>query len=330
MFKTGIWRRDQADAYLGQHTTPKGDLPDYFSYRILKLPQPPSPADVSIFENAMRGLRLPNGIYRTTYRGRMAELDEISCRILRSNFPGSMQLQAEDWAASDCLTASEFAAVLWRHFPQAVLTASDLHFHMIEAVHNWQGAFVFEESGQPLQYILPPFVISFSRVTSPLYLLNRILLAVSRRMAEKAWKAAAAVVWKDLLDDQVFDIDGWRIQRIPLIHPEALALARATPLFRFHRHSVFDWVPEPVEFIRTMNILNRSYFSNADLTRGSLAVHKSLREGGIWVIGRTLEEVSPPEHHASIWRKHHGRLQLLERIGKGAEIDDLIGGIAES
>jgi len=330
MFKTGIWKRSQADVYLARPSTDAVYLCCFFFYGILRVPRPPSAADISLFENVTRLLQLSSGIYRTTYRGRMAELDEKTCQVLRADSAGGREFRVEDWGAADCLTTSEFAARLWREFPRAAVVASDLHFHLIEARHNWLGTVVFEENGQPLQGVLPPFVISLSTVASPVYVVNRILFKAFHRLAKRAWTSAGTAPWKGVDDSRVFDIAGWHVQRIPLIHPEVLELARGNSQFRFRRHSVFESAPEPVDLIRTMNLLNRGYFSEVELNRGIRAVYQSLREGGLWVVGRTLEEVVPREQHASIWRKQGRGFQLIERIRGGSEIDDLIAPMAEN
>jgi hypothetical protein len=324
MFKTGIWTRSQADAYLARPSTDAVYLCCFFFYGILRVPRPPSPADVSTFENITRLLQLSNGIYRTTYRGRMAGLDEKTCQVLKAHFPADKKIRVEDWGAADCLTTSEFAGNLWRDFPQAEIVATDLHFHLIEARHDWLGTIVFEEDGQPLQGVRPPFVISLSAKASPVYVVNRMLFAAFHGLAKRAWTSAASAQWKDVVDNRVFDIGSWHVQRIPLIHPEVLELAANNSRFRFRRHSVFETAPEPVDLIRTMNLLNRSYFSEAQLNRGIVAIHRSLHEGGIWIVGRTREQSSRREHHASMWQKRGGAFHLIERIREGSEIDDLI------
>jgi len=44
--------------------------------------------------------------------------------------------------------------------------------------------------------------------------------------------------------------------------------------------------------------------------------------GGIWIVGRTVEE-QPPEHRASILERTAGGFRLLERYGGPSEIEDL-------
>jgi hypothetical protein len=114
-----------------------------------------------------------------------------------------------------------------------------------------------------------------------------------------------------------------RLVRLPLVHPEALALASASPeSFAIRTHSVFTAAPAPVDLVRTMNILNRSYFDEARLQEGARSVWRSLYAGGLWIVGRTVRE-QPPEHRASVFEKTAEGFRLVERFGGPSEIEDL-------
>jgi hypothetical protein len=113
---------------------------------------------------------------------------------------------------------------------------------------------------------------------------------------------------------------GYILRRLPLIHPEALALARNDPRFSVRRQSIFDRATNPAHVIRSMNILNRNYFPDDQLAQGANAVAASLHDGGIWILGRTTQE-DPPVHDVTLFRKlSSGRLEEIERIGAGSEI----------
>jgi hypothetical protein len=319
MLQAGIYRRDQVQALSAQ------DVSEVVcSFRLLKVPHPATPADVEIFEKVIRKTRLSNLVYRTTYRGRMAEVDEAVSPILLSIFDPGQELAVEDRAASDSLVSSEWAERLWTSFPNASLTASDLHCHLIEASRPGRGAYVFEEGGAPLQHVIPPFVIPFVRPLPARWLAARLVSVFSRRGIARAWKAAQQAHWDDFLDDRAVEVDGWEIARIRLIHPDAIALSRRDPRFRLQPRSIFDVAP-PAHVLRSMNILNAHYFAEPDLRRAVRAIFDSLTEGGVWIIGRTREETSPPENHVSIWQKKDGAFHLLHRLRDGSEIDHLIG-----
>ena len=73
-----------------------------------------------------------------------------------------------------------------------------------------------------------------------------------------------------------------------------------------------------------MNIFNRSYFSDEQLSAGANGIFRSLRPGGMWIVGRTLEEDF--SNDVSLLRRGDRAWETLERIGKGAEIEGLVLG----
>jgi hypothetical protein len=324
VFITGIYKPEQALALLPQARNSPVAL-RYLSYELLMLPHPASSADVKLFEQAMVYMRLSGGIYRTTYADRFADVDAAALKLLKRSRNARDPLCAEDWAASDCQTSCELAERLQTVFPGATLVASDLHFHLLRATRPGLGTYIFEESGNPLQFIRHPFVLPYLGTPSAFYFVNRALTKLSRLALARAWRAASAAQWKDILDDSGVKVGAWSIGRIPLIHPKALHLATHNPAFRIVRHSVLEPRPRASDFIRSMNILIRTYFGEDTLRQGIRAVFESLADGGLWVVGRTKEELAEPRNHASIWQRVSRGFELLERIGDGSEIDGLIG-----
>jgi hypothetical protein len=186
-------------------------------------------------------------------------------------------------------------------------------------------AFIADQEGRPLQYIRPPFVI---RLTSPepwQTPLNRLLY----QSAQKSWANLAGKLWPlpaDWLNpdsDVVLEREALMLRKLPLIHPKAVALARYDSRFSIRRQSIFESAPAPFHVIRSMNILNRAYFSTAQLASASRAILESLRPGGIWILGRTIDD-REASHNVSILRKHpEGGLEVIKRIGTGAEVETI-------
>jgi hypothetical protein len=52
---------------------------------------------------------------------------------------------------------------------------------------------------------------------------------------------------------------------------------------------------------------------------GAAAVHESLQPGGLWIVGRTLEE--DLSNHATFLQRKQSGWEVLERIGKGSEME---------
>jgi hypothetical protein len=295
------------------------------SYTLIRMPTNASKEDVEVFERLMPYIRLSGGTYRTTSRGRFRNLDPEVNRLLAANFDSQAPLEVQDWAASACLTSSEWARSLFAAFPRLRLTASDLLLFLVELQDHERGTFVFEPGGAPLQFVKPPFV---ARMTPP----ESWKLPVNRWLSQKAWRR-----WQELnpLGDRVNEwiisdseatlrTNGMRFDKLSLVHPEALQLARTDSRFRTSRQSVFEPLHSPVQVIRTMNIFNRAYFSEQQLMTGASAVVNSLLPGGIWVLGRTVRE-EPPVHEVTIFKKTPlHQLEVVKRLGPGSEIESLV------
>jgi hypothetical protein len=69
-----------------------------------------------------------------------------------------------------------------------------------------------------------------------------------------------------------------------------------------------------------MNILNRAYFSPEQLAEAASAIFDSLVPGGIWIVGRTMEDDFT--NHVSILRRQDEGWEILERIGNGSEMEE--------
>ena len=332
MFKLGVYRLEQYQD--GAPATFAAAVRDRLSRNRISLQlfraDVPAPArQVSLFEHALPLLRLSSGVYRTTFRGRFRDLDVFINDLLERHFGRTAALCLEDWAASDCLTSTEWAASLADRFPNARLTASDLTLFLIEASLPGGEAFILEASGAPLQYIRPPFVIRMNppepKLLAVNWLMGRRALGRLERL-RRGWKLPEE--W--LAEEGGGDLaqPPFMFRKIPLIHPEAQALRRESDRFAIRKQSVFEPAQEPCHAIRSMNIFNLAYFSAAQLAGGATAVWRSLAPGGIWIVGRTFQE-NPPAHNASAFVKQERGFRLLERYGKGSEIDEIVLGLAE-
>lgn len=303
MFKLGVYRLDQYQdgapvslaAALRTHLSR-----NRISFQLFRTPVPASPKQIALFERAMRLVRLSSGVYRTTYRGRFRELDAFVNSILAKELDPSVSLCIEDWAASDCLTSLEWANSLWAVFPGAKLTASDSTLYVIEAALPDGQAFIIEANGEPLQYIRPPFVIRMNPPEPKALVVNWLLAWYARRRLktlQSQWTIAPE--WLDTEQRDDWQQPPFVFRKIPLIHPDAQAMRRSNSRFDIRKHSIFEAAPHPCHAIRTMNILNLAYLPTDHLLESIDAVWRSLLPGGIWIVGRTIENSGA--HHVSIF-----------------------------
>lgn len=328
MLRLGVWKPEQFFAAPPDRCWP------YLRYRLSRgrvaLRLLGSAREATLFEQLMPYVQLSNGVYRTTFTRRFRDLDPAVNRILSRNFSSLESLVVEDWAASACLTSCEWAESLFPLFPRMRFTASDLALFLVEVEDVDSGdIFAAEQDGRLLQHVRPPFVIRMEPPEPWSTPLNRILSLRARRR----WKRAIRLwplpdSWTDLRSLDPLHRDGYVLRKLPLIHPRAVALSASNAQFAIRRHSVFESTEASCHVIRSMNIFNVAYFSKEQLAQGARSVISSLHPGGIWIVGRTIRD-NPPVHDVSVYRKQDtGRLEAIERIGSGSEIESIALGLA--
>ncbi len=326
MFKLGVFR---VEDYRPDHPGLIGQLlwklnRYRISLRLLRTEIPASPQEIAVFEALMQGLRLSSGIYRTTFHGRFRNLDLFVNDLLVKRYPPTAALDIQDWAASDCLTSSEWAASVLPLFPNARLEASDLMLFLVEVSHG-KHTVIQERDGQALQYIGPSFLVDLSRPEPRPSMLTRMMMSRARSIiAEVQTRLAIPVTWLESDGDSLSQ-PPFEVRKLPMVHPEAALFRMRNDPFSIARHSAFEALSKPVDVIRSMNIYNLGYFEPPQLLEGAKAVWKSLKPGGLWIVGRTWQE-DPPSHNVSLFERTDAGFQLAQRHGEGSEIESLVLG----
>jgi hypothetical protein len=318
MIKLGICREAQDTAF---HRLWRRGLR---AATLLATNDSPTAADTSRFERLMPQICLSSGVARTTARGRFGVLDREIAKVLRELYPAGSPLRVEDWAVSNGITAAEWFRVLAEDYPQLRFVASDWTVYLVAAEYSKDGStYILEPDGTPIQYIREPFVVSLVQKHHWVYAVNRRV----HQYALESWRQIGFQLtlpndWNDFsATPSEFDSGPLRLRRLSLFHPEVLKLQ--SEQFRVCRHSVFDALSDPVDMIRTMNILNRAYFSDEQLQAAASAVAKSLRPGGVWIVGRSAGE-HPGDHQVTICRRGEKGWQVYWRLGGGSEIEPLL------
>jgi len=285
------------------------------AYSLLDVGENPSEEQVRAFEDISFNLRTSNGTFRTTFRQRFHDVDAAAMKWMEQLYAADSEVEIQDRAVSNGLTSREWADRIFQKFPQAKFEASDILIELIELSRGGE-AYIVEPDGRPLQYVKPPFAVSLDHPESWRYPINRL---VALRARKRFAKLDLGNNWTEAARQR-----GWRMRRIPCVHPQARELGRRNANFQFRLRSVFDETAGACDVLRTMNILNRSYFQAKDLMRGARAVFHSLRPGGIWIVGRTWEH--DYSNHASLLRRSGRGWELLERIGAGSEMEEIAMG----
>jgi len=282
------------------------------SFDLLVVSDHPTKEEILRFEQISYCLRTSNGTTRMTFRHRMPDVDEAALRLMCQSFRSDAGLIVQDRAASTCLTSTEWAERLFSVFPRTQFEASDSLLYLIRISLPGGPAFIVEPSGQPLQYIESPFVVSLCPREPYRYPLNHLIAARAK------WKFRRLSLPDNLTDSG--ESSEYRIERISCVHPEADSLSRRDVRFTIRLRSVFERTPG-LDVLRTMNILNLAYFSIQQLIDGIRAAFQSLKPGGFWIVGRTEEDKT---NHVTFFRRTDEKWEVLEKVGNGSEIEDLV------
>jgi hypothetical protein len=73
-----------------------------------------------------------------------------------------------------------------------------------------------------------------------------------------------------------------------------------------------------------MNLLNLGYFPRESIEIALRNVFDSLTEGGVLQIGRTHPDST---NHAGFYRKHGARFELVQQVGTGTVLREMIGAL---
>lgn len=281
-------------------------------------------ADEENFDLLMRSVCLSNGTARTTRRDRFQSLHEELAVPLRSALSGLSAPRVEDWAVSSGTAALAWYQHLRAEFPGLLFTASDWMLYLIEAHRSEIGdTFILEPDGTPIQYVRPPFVVQLGQPVHGLFVVNRYM----RREALRLWEKELGLGFsppgeEDWQGTALLERPPLVLRRLPLLHPSVNS--QVSDRFQIRRHSVFERAPQRVHLIRTFNILNRAYFPADRLREAAGAVAASLVPGGLWLVGRTVEE-DPARHEASLLRRETDGWKAIWRSHGGSELESVLG-----
>jgi hypothetical protein len=322
MFKLGVCKSED----LGRTTTLLGKKRQ-ISYSLLKTSSPASAAEITRFEAVIRSAGISSGVSRTTYRSRFDDLDAVTQRVLQRTFPADRCLDIHDMGASDALLSMLWAKRVFAAFPRARMTASDIILYFTEAFWVSSGeTYILQPDGTPIQYTKAPFVVWLPRREHPAYVLNALVRTWARRRLRKLGLCSEPVSWRGVPDNTVINRGGWRFRQIPLIHPAVLSFG-CNYRFRVVEANAFCPLPSKCDAIRAMNLFQTNVSTAARLRQGIWAVLESIVEDGIFIAGKTME-IERARNDVSIFQKTQGRIRVVERLGKGFELEQLVLGMS--
>jgi chemotaxis methyl-accepting protein methylase len=277
------------------------------------------------YDHVVEQLRMPNGTWKFTCRGRFAVLDRLVLDLLAERFPRGTRLSVMELAASTGVTSVELYRALRERYLVDFL-ASDL-YRDLYVVRRGPWAGVYTAEGDDVQQILWRFVLPGQGAESWAYAGNHLLRGACRWLvAPRARAALARAPLAGLAPFQRVRVEAFEIQRLPVLSGECLALASHSPDFRFEVRDVCQSLPERATLVRAMNILTREHFDDATRARILQHLTAATLPGGLLVLGWS-PWADPGRVEASVYRVAREGLERLATLNGGSEIDRFVESI---
>jgi len=292
------------------------------SFSLLKTSNSPSSSEIARFESVIKTAGLASGVSKTTYGERLNDVDTYAIRVMKDIYSLDSQLEIHDMGVSDAVLSMKWAQQLFSLFLRARFTASDKVLYFTEAVWAASGeTYILEPDGTPIQYTNRSFVIWLPRPEHPVYVLNSVVRRWALRHIARLKASAKEVSWRSVPDTSVVEHKGWHFRQIPLVHPKVLSTRNE----RFRVVEADAFLPSRFKYdvIRAMNLFQKNIFPTEKLRIGINSVFSSLSEGGLFILGKTVESEGA-RNDVSIFQKMSGRFVLIEKIGMGSELESLV------
>jgi hypothetical protein len=254
---------------------------------VLEKSRPASPEQERRFFSK---LRLPNGTWKTTYRHRLDDLNELVFGLL----PEGRELELMDVAISSGVSTAEWSEQLkGRGVPHRILAGDLVVGGRLTTVGNWF-ALVSDESGRE------PLLVEVGGLSLPL------------RSARRFVRGA-----RSLLVPLLRALTSARSRPVFLVSAEA----RQAPEIEVVRDDVMEGGRFGGRFdvVRAANLVQRSYFDEATLRRVIANLRDRVREGGLLVLCQTVGE----ENAATVFRRQGDQLVPVAALGEGIDVRDL-------
>jgi hypothetical protein len=114
---------------------------------------------------------------------------------------------------------------------------------------------------------------------------------------------------------------GIESHEIELYHPALLRLIQHGKV-QSRRYDVFTTqVADEYDYVRCMNLLNPKYFAEPELLRALGNIGRSLRDGALFQLGRTMPS---GRNNASFFVRKGNRFEQTREIGQGSDVSSLV------
>jgi SAM-dependent methyltransferase len=315
MFKLGIFKKEQLtpDHLEGFVNSRKFIALDLYN----SLDDLPQAEMDKIQERMLRWFRVQNGVLKCTYARRFHDFDLLCLSAISISFSTGQDIRVHDIGVSDGRTSCSLYDHLNHVYGERLdFLASDYapYLYVLKRTHS-TSRLIIDDQQHVLQIITPPFVFIVGRPEriTP-YPLNPLIRHL-----------VTALYARPLLEDYKAGCPDIERTRLELLCRACRAYISKQDKFRFDTYDILSCPTERFDIIRAMNILNASYFPEAQLRKAVENIVQSLREGGLFITGSNMEQGTIV--NGGIYKKRKNRLERIEISGKGSAVDALISDV---
>lgn len=243
---------------------------------------------------------------KRTFPRRYGKIDAAMLEWVLADMP-ERQISIHDMAASNAITSVELFEFL-RGQHDISLHASD-YYDAVRVVTttgwgDWKVA--FDVHDEPVQFIGKNWVVAPNARKYPV---NRALANLLARF---------------VLPEARSRLANGQARKLPLFHPNAMALSRTSEAFTIGRDDLFMPAPGNYDIVRIMSAF--AGFADEDVKNGLARIGPTLREGGYLVIGRNRGRHTE-EIPTSFFIRRNDRFVFDKGIDGGSELNPLVSAV---
>jgi hypothetical protein len=281
-----------------------------------------------LYDEVVRRVRLPNGTWRQTASGRLAQLDEALLALLAQRTKAGSHVSVLDLAVSTGVTSVELYHKLRARY-DVEFTASDL-FRDLYAVSSRRSrwSIVLDANLQELQYVVGRFVLPAHLSESALYPVNRIVKRLARRFALPAAREALREAIPVAASSSFFEpcvVGDFEVRRLPFMSFDCLRLKQASNGFKFEVIDLCRPIAARADVVRAMNIVTPENFDRESARAIIANCVAAVRPGGMLLMGYS-KGLASDDVQGTIYQVVNGRVNVLQRLNGGCPYESLAVG----
>jgi len=248
--------------------------------------------DINLMGIAYRTLVMPNKTTKQTSKKRFKELDNLTFDLLEKK----VNPKVLDVGISSGLTTYELFQLLDSKRKNFQLDATD-KYSKIKLYKTWFYCTIINNQKIPI-----------SIYWGGLYLSNLM-----------SWKYFTSKILFKIISKFII-VNPKKIMEVPLFYSGFTKLVEKNKV-RFFDHDVLKpFQFTNYDFIRVMNIINLSYFTEDQIQKAIANLRSTLKEGGVLMVGRTFHN----QNHVSIYIKKGSKLVPKQHVNNGSEINEIV------